>query len=239
VDRLQAALCNQSPNARYSAGARLRWVSQLTGAALRADYTLTDEALRPFLAYVHPEKRGGLFGDGSMACLDVVLRPPRSGTLGIEKPMFRRIPLGTTRPRHDLVTLSNPPRRPSTPVPGLPALREALATARDAARNIQKLCVPWLDHRGSGAGSDRAVLARREELRRLRSTTGANRNIDGETRRLHDAVDLAFALASASVDDSAAGAGIGEHYANKAWEDRSILVRGPRCCRSRRLHARR
>ena len=197
VGGLQAELYNQSLNAKYSAGARLRWVSQLTGVALGADYSLSDDELRPIITYVHPGKRGGLFGDGSVARLDVVIGPRHSITLGIEKPMFRRIPMGTTRPRDDVVTLPNAPRRASTPVPAISGLRDALATARDAARNIQQLCVPWLDHRGSGgARSDAAVLSRLEGLRRLTSATGANRNLDGETRRFHDAVDVAFAIAS-------------------------------------------
>lgn len=221
VGGVQLELYNQSLNAKYAAGARLRWVSQLTGVAVGADYSASDNQVRPMLTYVHPGRRGGLFGDGSLARLDVIIGPRHSVTLGIEKPIFRRIPMGTTRPRNDVVTLPGARRRPPLTTPTVPALRDALATARDAARNIQRLCVPWLDHRGSrGAASDAAVLARLEELRRLASANGADRNVDRETQRLHDAVDRAFALAAASPS-SGDGARVGQLIGDRA---RAILL---------------
>ena len=215
VGGLQGELYNQSQNAKYAAGARLRWVSQITGIALGADYSVTEKRVRPIFTYVHPIKRGGLFNDGSVLRLDMVTGAKRAITLGIETPLARRIPMGTTRPHTDVVSLPNSYRPPGTPVPAMSALRAAIASAREAASNIQRLCVPWLDHKGSGgATSDAEVVKRLEELRKLVSASGDGRNIDIGTRQFHDAIDRAFALAvasdrPASADELAAGRAIG------------------------------
>lgn len=95
------------------------------------------------------------------------------------------------------------------------ALRAAIESARQAASNIQRLCVPWLDHKGSGgATSDADVMKQLEVLRKLTAVSGEGRNIDIETRRFDDAIDRAFALAVVSdqpiaVDGLAAGRVIG------------------------------
>ena len=221
VGGLQAEVYNQSINAKYAVGARARWVSQCTGIAIGAAYSATDNELRPIFTYVHPIRRGGLFRDGSVARVDVVTGPQHSITLGVERPMFRRIPMGTTRPRTDVAKLP-PGRRPaSTPAPQSADLTAALNEARDAAMHIQRLCVPWLDHTGrGGASGDAVVLSRIEELRRLVSADGAGRNIDGEARRLHDAMDRAFGIAAGAL---AAGspADAGAYIGNRA---RAILM---------------
>ncbi len=221
VGGVQTELYNQSLNAKYAAGARLRWVSQVTGIALGADYGITDGRLRPVFTYVHPIKRGGLFNDGSVVRLDLVTGPQHTVTMGIETPLLRRIPMGTTRPRADVAKLPTSYRPPATPIPPVAALREAIATARDAARNIQLLCVPWLDHKGGGgAASDADVVKRLGELRQLTSANGAARNLDAETRRLHDAIDHAFTLAMGQSATSN-GAEAGRQIAAQA---RTILL---------------
>ena len=213
VGGVQTELYNQSQNAKYAAGARLRLVSQVTGIALGADYSISEGRLRPILTYVHPVKRGGLFNDGSVLRLDLVTGRQHAVTIGIETPIARRIPMGTTRPRADVAKLPNAQRPAATPIPPVTALRDAIATARDAAHNIQLLCVPWLDHLGGGgAASDAGVVKRLEALRQLTAAAGAARNLDTETRRLHDAIDRAFSLAadeSARAEGTAAGRTIG------------------------------
>ena len=215
VGGMQGELYNQSQNAKYAAGVRLRWVSQITGVALGADYSITEKRTRPIFSYVHPIRRGGLFNDGSVVRLDLATGPQHAVTLGIETPLARRIPMGTTRPRNDVVTLPTSYRPPGTPVPRMTALRAALESAREAASNIQRLCVPWLDHKGSGgATSDADVMKQLEVLRKLTAASGEGRNIDIETRRFHDAIDRAFALAVVSdqpisVDGLAAARVIG------------------------------
>ncbi len=197
---LHGEIYNQSVNAKYFAGTRLRWVSQLTGGAFGVDYSVTDKRLRPILTYVHPIMRAGLFNEGSVLRLDLVAGPRHTVTVGVEKPIFRRIPMGSTRPRADVVRLPAAAGwTPSTPTPTSGAIQNALVIAQEAARSIQRLCVPWLDHKGGGgASSDAAVIARLNALKDLTSATGGAQNIDRETLRFHDAIDRAFSLAMAS-----------------------------------------
>lgn len=189
---------NGAFDTKYNAGLRLRFVSQISGIGFGADYNAIDSRLRPLFSYVYPLRRGGVAGDGSVVRLDYTGGRNRSLMIGVEKPVFRRIPLGSARLRHDRVLLSAP-RPPSTPHP-VPsnALRAALATARDAALAIGRLAVPPLDHTGGGgARSDSAVVARLDALKQFISHPGGLplRNVMDESRRLHDAMDRAFSLA--------------------------------------------
>lgn len=193
---------------KHNSGLRLRFVSPISGIAFGADYNATAQQLRPIFSYVHPLRRGGISGNGSVARLDLITGQDRSLMIGIEKPAFRRIPVGSNRPRKDKVRLRNPPP-PAAPIPTSPAaLQMVLATARDAALAIGRLTVPWLEHTGGGgASSDATVVARLDSLKRFIVNAGAGgiRTVEGETRRLHGAVDRAFSLAIAPGDSSAEG----------------------------------
>ena len=197
VGGLQWELYSQSRNENYAAGARFRFVSQFTGIGIGADYSAKDNLLRPIFTYVHPIRRGGLFADGSVLRVDVATGPQHTTTIGFEKPILRRIPMGTTRPRHDVVRLPRSRRTAVVPESLSAPLIQSLAEAGDAARNIQQLGVPWLEHDGlSGPGSDTRITKRLKQLQHLTSTAGAGRNIDREALRFHDAIDLAFSLAA-------------------------------------------
>ncbi|MEO6444170.1 MAG: hypothetical protein ABIZ91_05980 [Gemmatimonadaceae bacterium] len=207
-------------------GLRLRFVSPISGIAIGADYNVSSEQLRPILTYVHPVKRGGLFGDGSVVRLDVVTGRDHSWMIGVEKPVFRRIPLGSTRPTRDRVRLQAL-LPPEAPIPASPAeLRTTLAVARDAALAVGRLTVPWLDHTGAGgAESDAAVMARLDTLKRFIAggEGGASRTLDGETRRLHAAIDRAFTLAVSPADSVRAGtSALGRAAGDRA---RGIMLR--------------
>ncbi|HYW32963.1 MAG TPA: hypothetical protein VE869_15795, partial [Gemmatimonas sp.] len=203
VGGLQSELYSQSRNENYAAGVRLRFVSQVTGVAIGADYSLKDSRVRPIFTYVHPIRRGGLFADGSVLRVDVVTGPQHTFTVGFEKPIRRRIRMGTTRPRDDAVTL--PTARATAPSGALPPrVAPVVATARAASQGIQQLAVPWVEHDGlHGEKSDQRVIARLKELKALTSPAGAGRNIDREALRFHDAIDLAFSIALDRTTDSA------------------------------------
>ncbi|MES2521628.1 MAG: hypothetical protein V4617_02935 [Gemmatimonadota bacterium] len=207
VGGLQSELYSQSRNENYAAGVRLRFVSQVTGIAVGADYSLKDSRLRPIFTYVHPIRRGGLFADGSVLRVDMVTGPQHTFTVGFEKPILRRIRMGTTRPREDVARLPTT-RASAKGRPPLPTrIMPAVAIARDAAQGIQQLAVPWLEHEGTNsARSDRQVTDRLKVLQQLTSSSGAGRNIDRETVRFHDAVDLAFSLALGNASDGSTGA---------------------------------
>lgn len=203
---------------KVNAGLRLRFMSPITGIAFGADYNATAGNVRPILTYVHPIRRGGLSGNGSVVRLDLVPGPDRTLMIGVEKPAFRRIPVGSNRPKTDKVRLRSHPV-PEAPIPPSPAaLESALTTAQDAALAVGRLTVPWLDHLGTGGdASDAAVRARLDSLKQFISGDASRppRTLEGETRRLHDAMDRAFTLAldpgdSTRRDASPAGRAAGE-----------------------------
>jgi hypothetical protein len=211
---------------KYNAGLRLRFVSPISGIAVGADYNATADQLRPILTYVYPLRRGGISGNGSVLRLDLFTGRDRSIMFGVEKPAFRRIPVGSNRPKHDRVRLKNPPP-PDAPIPASPAsLRTQLAVAHDAAMAVGRLTVPWLDHTGAGgAASDGAVMARLDSLRRFigNASGGGLRTLEGETRRLHRAMDLAFTLAIAAGDSASDSASTLGHAAGD--RAREIMLR--------------
>ncbi|MEP7380710.1 MAG: hypothetical protein ABI910_03440 [Gemmatimonadota bacterium] len=226
VGGAQLELYNGAFDTKYNAGLRLRFVSPISGISAGADYNATVDQLRPMFTYVYPLRRSGVFGDGSVVRLDAIGGRDRSLMIGVEKPVFRRIPLGSTRSRRDRVRLHSPPP-PAAPLPvASAALRLALSTARDAALAVGRLTVPPLDHTGGGgATSDAAVMAHLDTLKRFVSATGsaAMRTEVDETRRLHDAMDRAFSLAMSPGDSLRVGSSpLGLAAAARA---RDILLR--------------
>jgi hypothetical protein len=191
---------------RFDGGVRARFVSPFARAGVGADYNIGEQRLRPMASLFHPVRRGGLFGDGTLVRLDVTGGRQRSVALGIDKPVLRRIPQGATRPRRDHVPLSSRRSR-SEPLPPDAALRAALARAREEALTIQRLTVPWLDHRGSGGrASDAAVVERLRALQRVVAGVPGDSSqgppVERATRRLHAEVERAFFLALAHADSS-------------------------------------
>lgn len=188
-------------------GVRARLVSPFARVGVGADYNVGEQRMRPIFTLLHPGRRGGLFGDGTLLRLDVATGSRRSFTLGIEKPVARRIPQGATRPARDHVRLSSRRSR-SEPLPALPALREALAQARGAALAVQRLAVPWVDHRGAGdRASDLAVEQRLRALQQVAAGVAGDPAhgppLERATRQLHMAVERAFLLALAHADSTA------------------------------------
>ncbi|MBK6307456.1 MAG: hypothetical protein IPF47_17670 [Gemmatimonadetes bacterium] len=194
---LQVEGYSGSRDTRPRNGVRVAFFSPFLRLGVGADYDFGDRQLHHLYTLVHPVRRGGIFHDGSMLRLDFEPGSGRAFMVGIEKPVFRRIPLGTTRPKADVVAMRD--RRP--PAVTLPAdsqaIRAALATAREAALSVQRLCVPWLDHRAV-TRSDAMVVARLNTIKRSMagsSDAGSGIPIERETRRLHASVEQAFSLA--------------------------------------------
>ena len=208
-----------SLNTQYNGGVRFRLVSPFLRIGVGADYNVADRTLRPHLSALWPVRRGGVFHDGTLLRFDAVPGPVRTLTLGVEVPLFRRIPWGATRPVRDRVQLED--RRPApidAPRP-TPALASTLDVVRDAARRVQRLCVPWLNTKGSGgAASEAAVLRRLEALRAEVNASGTPRSLDDEARRLHDAVDRAFSLAISPEVPADQTTAVGRRAGNAARE---------------------
>ena len=234
IGGLQLEAYSGSLDTRLNGGVRARFVSPFARVAVGADYNLVDGRLRPIFSLVNPMRRGGVFHDGSMIRLDLLTGPNRSVTVGIEKPVFRRIPLGTTRLRSDYVPLvaRRPPALPVSDASAVhrEAVHDALANARTASHLIQALCAPWLDHTGAGgAKSDSEVVARLREIKRTVSEGGDSSTIaiERETRRLHHAIDRAFELAIApetQPSDRAQSAGVALGSQARAILLREVLL---------------
>ena len=185
---------------RGSGGARLRVASPFLRMAAGADYNVATEQWRPHVSFLQPIRRGGLFRDGTVLRVDVFRGAEPAFMMGFETPLRRHVPLGKTRPRLDYVRLRDTPPI-HDPAVANDAVRTVMQTARRAARNVRWLTVPWMDHTGSGgAASDRAVTARLDSLREQLAMIGGDATVpavERETRRYHDALDLAFSMAVA------------------------------------------
>jgi hypothetical protein len=198
---VHAELYGGTLDTRTTGGARVRLASPFLRFAAGADYNLASEQWRPHMSFLQPLRRGGLFRDGTVMRVDVFGGAEPAFMIGIETPVRRSAPIGKTRARHDYVPLRVEPAPLHIPSVAHPAVREAMATARSAARNVRWLTVPWLDHMGAGgAASDRAVRQRLDAMRdSLAMLVGdpAVPAVERETRRYHDALDRAFSLAVA------------------------------------------
>ena len=198
-----------SLDTRSTAGARLRLASPFLRLAVGTDYNFGTSDWRPHMSFLQPLRRGGLFRDGTVLRVDLLAGAEPAFMAGFETPLRRRAPLGKTRARLDYVPLRAEPTPVHVPRVSHPGVRIVMATVRDAARNVRWLTVPWMDHTGSGgAASDRAVTERLEALRTRLEAIGGDRAVpagERETRRYHDALDLAFSMAVALGERDARG----------------------------------
>lgn len=198
---VHAEVYGGSLDTRGTGGARLRLASPFLRMAVGTNYNLDTQRWRPHVSFLQPLRRGGLFRDGTVMRFDVFAGAEPAFMVGIETPVRRSAPIGKTRARHDYVPLRVEPPPLHVPTLAHPAVRTAMRTARQAARTVRWLTVPWLDHLGAGgAASDRAVLRRLEAMRdSLAMLPGdpAVPAVERETRRYHAALDLAFSLAAA------------------------------------------
>lgn len=182
---------------RSNGGVRARIASPALRLGVGADYNFIDHDIRPLISLYGPFRRGGFFNNGSELRLDVLLGSNPQYSMSLEVPIFRRIPTGKTRPRHDHVALSS---RTSVPV-RVPAntakIQEPLVNARTAAALIRRLNVPFLDETSSNRQRDEAMaVARIRDLATAIPTDGDSvRAIEVYVRRFHAEVERAFALA--------------------------------------------
>ncbi len=223
VGGLQVEAYAGSRDTKLRNGVRASFFSPLLRAGIGVDLDFGDRQLHPVYSIIHPLRRGGIFHDGSAMRLDIEPGSGRAVMIGIEKPVFRRIPLGSTRPLTDHVSLSNN-RPPRAPLRGdTVAVRRELRVARDAALNLQQLCVPWLDHRAVSR-ADAKVLARLAQIKRTIAGTGENGDgipMERETRRWHTAMERAF---SRAIDSSVSDSGTTSAGRRVAERAREILL---------------
>lgn len=184
-------------NGNRDAGLRARLALPFARLGIGGDWVAGDRHVSPALTVIRPMRRSGLLNDGSVARLDVRLGRDRQVSVGVAKPIQRRIPPGATRPGRSSARLYAATGQPVRPPDGT---ETALAEARAAATAIGALVVPYLDHPWADrARSERAVLAQIDAIRgalrdRPPGSTG-HRTADTEARRFHLAIERAFAVA--------------------------------------------
>ncbi|HUF28923.1 MAG TPA: hypothetical protein VMM18_18220 [Gemmatimonadaceae bacterium] len=209
-------------------GVRARFMSPAGRFGIGADYGGLDARTDLLLTFMHPGRRGGLLGDGSTIRIDYVPRRDHTFTIGVERPIRRRIPMGRTRPDRDHVRISRPALPALARPDAGPALDQALASARDAAGWIRRLGVPFVDHGAwNRREADAAFVADITAVKAFLGGAVADGNAGAmglatEVRRYHEAIELAFSMAaSRSAPDGDATTADGELVASKA---RSILL---------------
>lgn len=193
------------------------------GVGVRQQFA--DPDTRWFISVLRPTRRGGVFGDGSMLRFDLSPGPNPILSLGLEKPIQRRLPPGKSRPRRDYVRLSAARVEPAQ-LPESPSVSAAVAEARERAAWIGRVTVPWLDHRnGNRPRSEDLVLAQISSLRRTLSSMDASgvsrpRLVEDEVRRFHAAMERAFAGALTPAAEEAASS----QAAEVAAQARTLLL---------------
>ena len=184
-------------------GVRLRVTSPAVRLGVGADFTTADRRAHAILSFAHPLRRGGPFGDGGNLRIDYVPGRRHSISIGLETPIARRIPMGSTRPVRDHVPLRSA-RLPATPLGDSSlGLVEVLASARETAGWIRRLTLPFIDHAGWNRDAARTALT--ADLREIGQFIGAQvanghgdgTALDTETRRFHALLEHAFSVAVA------------------------------------------
>ncbi len=224
---VHAEVYGGSVDTRGNGGARVRVASPFLRLAAGADYNARSGEWRSIVSLVQPVRRGGLFRDGTVLRFDLLGGAESAFLVGLETPVLRRVPVGKTRARRDQVSMKVKPAPPrSGPLPNR-ALRSVMDSARVAARNVRWLTVPWVDHTGrGGAASDRAVVARLEQIRASLEAIGGDPTVpavERETRRYHAAIDLAFSMA-VDVNERGNGGATSPMGRRVAEEARQVLL---------------
>jgi hypothetical protein len=166
---------------------------RLTGGV---DYNLAAGRLSPMMGYTMPVRRGGVFGGGSLLRLELNLGAEDALRASVVAPL-RQPAAGHTRPRREVVRISErePARlEPPEPAPGLAA---ALTGVRHAAERIQDLVVPPID---DPADDPRQALA--PLIGRLRQrpslpgvVTDGSLGVESVVRSYHAELARAFSIA--------------------------------------------
>jgi hypothetical protein len=183
----------------FDGGLRARLLLPIIRFGIGANYNALDGSMGMVLSTFHAIRRGGLFGEGTQLRADYLPGRDHSVTLGLEVPVFRRIPNGRARPSHDHQSLPKEAATRKSAPANRQALDDLLASARASANRIRLLAVPFL-------GRDERPLS----LRAARERGVPFRGIESEANLFHGLIARAF---SAALDAPA-----GERAASAARE---------------------
>src|SRR5512138_477999 len=134
---LQTELYLRSGRSALDEGLRARLISPGFRVGAGIDYRRSDGNVAFSLVVNNPIRRGGLFSYGGWLRLDYVPARDHTFVIGVEQPIFRRIPVGRTRPGRDYVPLSHPRHWSEEPTPD-PDLERVIDPIREAADHIRR-----------------------------------------------------------------------------------------------------
>lgn len=164
------------------------------------EYDIPDNAVDPIFTFLHPLRRGGLFGRGGQLRVDYLPTRDHTFQIGFVVPLGERW-IGRTRPKSDHVVLSVPKQEPARTTAADPALADAIAHVRDSAAWIHRFATPFFDP--DAVSRDRAMERFAERVRAFedhmheRSPLGsAGRSYPEEIRVYHAELDRAFSIAA-------------------------------------------
>jgi hypothetical protein len=171
---LQSELYAGARSTSFDYGLRAQIVSPYLRLGAGLDLNGLDRKPYLLLSLMHPIRRGGIIGFGSMARLNYLPGRRHSFSLGVELPFGRRINMGATRPRASAVPMSVVQARPAEYADPEPELLAAVAEMQDAALWITRLTLPFLEQEAFGHEGAKGLAIELEALkRRLRASVVA------------------------------------------------------------------
>jgi hypothetical protein len=179
--------------------------------ALGIDYNIRDNAPDLILTFLHPLRRGGLFGLGGRLRIDWLPTRGQTFQLGLSFPLWQPW-MGRTRPRTDHVALSVPKQPPLRFASTDAALDEVLANVEHAADWINRFTTPFFDPAGGSREDSLERFADRVERFKAHMAERDALHPKGhlypeEIRVYHAELERAFTLA---VSNGATGRRPGE-----------------------------
>ncbi len=132
------------------------------------DYNVLDGTMDAIFSLVLPLRRGGILGHGSALRVDWLPDRGHSFNIGIDMALQRYA--GKTRPDKDHVKFSKSRSLPVDYTVTDPNLEDALTNIGDAAHWINRLTVPFLDHKG---------FKEKSGIEQFREGTGRDENTHG------------------------------------------------------------
>lgn len=175
-------------------GFRTRLESPLLHFGIGYDQNLPDGAADFVLSFIHPFRRSGVFGHGTLVRVDWLPWRDHSFNVALVLPLQRN--MGTTRPQRDHVELSAPELPPIPHPTSRPEVEEALVNIGDAAHWINRLTTPNFDQDArSHRSAMRKVGARVEEIRQHLEA----RTYEEDVNVYHRELERAFSIAASDT----------------------------------------
>jgi hypothetical protein len=210
---------------RFDYGVRAQFASRYFRLGLGIDLNVPDRRANLLVSLMHPLKRGGILLPGTEVRANYVPARDHLVSIGLERPLSRAIPVGTTRPRASTVKLARAATAPARVEHADAQLLAVLDTLSRSGHWITRLTLPFLDQRATGNedGADAAM----DELLQLRAYLLQGEERPGswtpvhEVRHFHRLLERAFALASGTERDAAECIDLGRIVADHA---RAVLL---------------